>query len=148
MSARWTICVVGFMGVLLCGALLATAAAPSVGQNRSPLPGSRGTIEISKLVGMTVLDPQGQKLGRIKDVLLDSRTGQTTFVVLDAEAFGAGHPMTYSAARPIQNPSIPAPSLPPSAVAAPSPAPSVMPPPCVRSADSGLTKDLEDFYNE
>ena len=148
MSARWTICVVGFVGVLLCGALPANAAASSVGQDRSPLLGSTGTIQISKLVGMTVLDPQGQKLGQIKDVLLDSRTGQATFVVLDAEAFGPGHPITYSAARPIQNTSMPAPSLPPSVVAPPSPAPSVVAPPCVRSVDSGLTKDLEDFYNE
>ncbi len=148
MNARWTICVAGFMGVLLFGVLLANAAAPGIGQDRSPMLGSTGTIEISKLVGMTVLDPQGQKLGWIKDVLLDSRTGQATIVVLDAGTLGSGHPMTYSAARPIQNPSMPAPSLPPSVVAAPSPAPSVVAPPCVRSADSGLPKDLEDFYNE
>jgi hypothetical protein len=130
------------MGVLLYGAILATAAAPSIGHDRSPMQGSTGTIEISKLAGMTVLDPQGKKLGRIKDVLVDSRTGQATFLVLDAEALGPGHPMTYSAARPIQNPSMPAPSLPPSAVAAPSSVP------CVSTADSGLPPDLEAFYNE
>jgi hypothetical protein len=136
------------MGVLIYGAILATAAAPNTGHDRSPMQGFTGTIEISKLAGMTVLDPQGKKLGRIKDVLVDSRTGQATFLVLDAEALGPGHPMTYSAARPIQNPTMPAPSLPPSAVAAPPAAPSAVAPPCVWSADSGLPKDLEDFYNE
>jgi hypothetical protein len=36
---------------------------------------------------------QGQKLGQIKDVLLDSQAGQATFVVLDAAAPGTGHAM-------------------------------------------------------
>jgi len=142
MSAHWTFSVVAFTALLLCGTLAATAAAPKIGQDRSPMPGSAGTIRISTLTGTTVLDPQGQKLGRIKQVLLDSQTGQVAFVVLDADVPGPGHPMTYSAARPTDNASLP-PSLPPVAVAAPSPPPCVVP-----SGDSGLPQDLIDFYNE
>ena len=78
-------------------------------QSQSAKQGSAGIIRISTLVGTTVLDPQGQKLGRIKDVLLDSQTGQVTFVVLNAEAPDSVHPTTYTAARPIDSPSMPAP---------------------------------------
>ncbi len=149
MNARWTIGVAGFTGLLLLGAILATAAAPSVGKDQLPPQGSNGTIQVSALVGMAVLDPQGQKLGRIKGILLDSRTGQATFIVVDAGA-APSHRMTYSAAHPIENPAMPAPSLPPSVTADQSPAQPVMPPPCMNatSANSDLPKDLEDFYNE
>jgi hypothetical protein len=147
MIARWTFSLAAFAAVLLLGASLASAAAPNIGQDRSPMQGSAGTIRVSALTGTTVLDSQGQKIGRIKDVLLDAKTGQITFVVLDAVAAGSGHPTTYTAARPIDNPSMPAPSLPPTAVAAPPPT-YVAPPPCVNSANSGWSQDLEDFYNE
>ena len=59
-------------------------------------------------MGTTVLGPQSQKLGQIKDVLFDSQTGQATFVVLDAEAPGSGHAMLvvpYQALRVSVNPS-------------------------------------------
>ena len=145
-------------------------------------------------MGTTVLDPQGQKLGQIKDVLLDSQTGQATFVVLDAEVPASGHAMLvvpYQAFRVsfnpldhrqsvlldlrpdqlhaapqirddqwemLQNPQfldqarnfyqvgtytasvrLTPPSLPP---------PSLAPQPSVTLADSGWTRDLEDFYKE
>jgi hypothetical protein len=55
---------------------------------------------------------------------------------------------TYTVARPIDNSSMPAPSLPSTAMATPSIPPCVVPPPCSTSVDSGWTRDLEDFYNE
>ena len=94
--------------VLLGGALLAAAAEPNGGQNQSAMPGSAGIIQTSTLTGTTVLGPQSQKLGRIKDVLLDSQTGKATFVVLDAEVPGLGHAMLvvpYQALRVSINPS-------------------------------------------
>jgi hypothetical protein len=149
MNARWTFSLAVGAAALLCGALLAPAAAPNAIPNPPAMQGSPAIVPISALVGTTVLDAQGQKLGRIKDVLLDSQTGQVTFVVLDAEAPTSGHPVPYTAARPIDSPSMPAPSLPSSAAAAPSLPPCVMPQPRVNNfADPGWTQDLEDFYNE
>ena len=85
MNVRWTVLPAAFTAVLLGAAVLATAAEPNLGQNQSAMPGSAGIIPISTLTGTPVLNPQSQKLGLIKDVLLDSRTGQATFVLLDAE---------------------------------------------------------------
>jgi hypothetical protein len=147
MNARWTLSVTAFAAALLGGALLASAAAPNLGQDRSPMQDPAGTIRLSTLTGTTVLDLQGQKLGRIKDIALDAKTGQPTFVVLDTAAPASGQATTYTAARPIDNSGMPAPSLPPSAVAAPSPPPCVVSP-YVNSANPGWTQDLEDFYNE
>ncbi len=93
MNARWTVLLAACTAVFLCGALLATAAEPKSGQNQSAMQGSAGIIQTSTLIGTTVLDPQGQILGQIKDVLLDSQTGQATFVVLDAEAPNSVHAM-------------------------------------------------------
>ena len=64
-------------------------------------------IQTSTLVGATVGNSQGQKLGQIKDVLLDPQTGQATFVVLDADIPGSGHAMLvvpYQALRVSVNP--------------------------------------------
>ena len=99
-------------------------------------------------MGTAVVDPQGQKLGRIKDLLVDSQTGQVTSVILDGKGAGLGHPMTYTAARPIESPSMQVPPLPPSTPAAVTLPPCVVPSPYVDSADPGWTQDLEDFYNE
>ncbi len=147
MDARWTFSLVACTAVLLGGALLATAAEPKTGPNQPAIQAPAGTIQLSALVGTTVLDPQGQKLGRIKNVLVDSQTGRATFVVLDAVASNSGHPLTYTAERPIDSPSMSPPPPPPSAVAAPS---YVMPPPCYNYAapSDGLTADQEGFYNE
>jgi sporulation protein YlmC with PRC-barrel domain len=79
--------------VVLCGALRATAAGPSVAENQPAMQGASGIVPISALVGTTVIDRQGQRLGQIKDGMLDSRTGQVSFVVLDAEVLGSGHAM-------------------------------------------------------
>jgi len=60
------------------------------------------------LVGTTVLDPQGQQIGHIKHVLLNTQTGQATFVILDAESLGPGHAILvvpYQALRISFNPS-------------------------------------------
>jgi hypothetical protein len=164
---------------------------------------SAGIIRTSTLMDTTILDPQGQKLGRIKDVLLDSRKSYATFVVLDAEAHCPGHAMLvvpfqalwvsfnpldhrqsvvlnlrpdqlraapqihndewqmlqnphfleearnfyqirkYTAARPIDNPSVPRmPS---------SPAPCPVPQPCVNSGDpswAGWSEDMIEFSSE
>jgi hypothetical protein len=140
MSVRGEISLAVFSAVFLCAVVLATAAEPNTGKNQSPPQAPASTIRGATLVGATVLDLHGQKLGRIKDVILDPKTGQATFVVLDAAAPSSSHPMTYSAARPIDNPTPPSP--PPAAVQY------VMPPPCMPSSGSGLPRALEDFYNE
>jgi hypothetical protein len=74
--------------------------------------------------------------------LVDSRTGKATFLVLDAVAAGSGHPVTYTAARPIDNASVP------STLSQPMPAPYLVPSPCVNSTDSGLTHEQEEFFSE
>ena len=78
--------------ILLGDTLAATAANPIVGQNPVPA-NSPGIIQSSSLIGTPVLNPQSQKLGQIKDVVLDQQTGQATFVVLDAIAGGSNHAM-------------------------------------------------------
>ena len=114
MNARWMVSLAAGTALLFYGALLATAAAPSTGQNQSPIQGSAGVVRISTLMGSTVLDLQGQKLGQIKDVLFDSQAGQTAFVVLDATIPVEGHAMLvvpYQALRVSINPSNHAPSV-------------------------------------
>jgi hypothetical protein len=93
MNARWTISLTAAMAVLLGGALLVAAAEPNIAPNQSAMQGPAGIIRISTLLNTTVVDPQGQKLGQIKDVVLDPQTGQATFVVLDAEVPGSSHAM-------------------------------------------------------
>ncbi len=192
MNVRWTVSLVACVAMLLCGALPATAAEPA-------MQGSAGIIQNSTLIGATVLNPQGQRLGQIKDVLLDPQSGQATFVILDAEvsksnramlvvpfqalrvsfnsadnrlsvaldlrpdqlrvapqiqsnqweklqnpqfleqARGFYQPRTYTAARPIDNPS---------AASAPSACP--LPPPCATwgNSDRGWTEEMEEFSME
>lgn len=91
MNARWVVSLVACMAVLLGGTMLALAAEPSAGQNQSAAPSPAGIIQDSTLIGTTVLDLKGQNLGRIKDILLDSRTGQASFVLLDVEIPRTGH---------------------------------------------------------
>ncbi len=107
MNARWTVSLAASIAVLLGGAILAAAAEPNVGQNQSAGQGSAAIIRNSTLMGAPVLDPQSHKLGQIKDILLDSQTGQATFVVLDAEVPGSDHAMLvvpYQALRVSVNP--------------------------------------------
>ena len=84
MNARWTVSLAVGTAVLFCGTVLATAAEPNAGQNQSAMQCSAEIIQSSTLVGTTVLDPQNQKLGQIKNVLLDAQAGQATFVVVEA----------------------------------------------------------------
>jgi hypothetical protein len=54
-----------------------------------------------------VVYPQGQDLGRIKEVLFDTQTGQATFVILNPVAPAAGHAMLvvpYQALQVSSNP--------------------------------------------
>jgi sporulation protein YlmC with PRC-barrel domain len=78
-----------------------------------------GIIRSSTLVGATVLDRQGQKLGQIENVLLDTQTGQATFVVIEAKAPGPSPAMQYL----------------------------VPPLPCW-TRDSGWTHEMEEFSQE
>ena len=101
MNARWVIFLTASTALLLCVAALATAAEPNIGQTQA------ATIRNSTLMGATVLDLQNQKLGLIKDVLLDAQSGQATFVVLDATGPTSAHAMLvvpYSALRVSINP--------------------------------------------
>lgn len=91
MNVRWTISLAACAAILVGGSLAATAADPITGQNPAATD-SNGIIQSSSLIGAPVLNPQSQKLGQIKDVLLDQQTGQASFVVLDAMA-GSNHAM-------------------------------------------------------
>jgi sporulation protein YlmC with PRC-barrel domain len=71
----------------------AIAAAPGNASNQSLVQGSSGITQISNLMGTTVVNLQGQKVGPIKDVLLDAQTGQATFVILDTVVPDSGHAM-------------------------------------------------------
>ena len=140
MKLHRNISIAAILALFLCESSLAIAREQSAGKDQSAAQGPSSNIRTSKLVGKPVLDLHGNKLGHVKDVIFDPKTGQATFLVLDAIAPGSSHPMTYSAARPIDN--ISAPGLPPTAVQ------NVMPAPCMPASDSGWTRDLEDFYNE
>ena len=91
MNGHWTFSLAAGTALLLGGALMATAAELQIGQIPSANQAFSGNTQVSTLVGSTVLDPQGQELGRIKDVLLDAQSGQATFVVIDAEIPASGH---------------------------------------------------------
>ncbi len=84
-----TACAAAFLG----GAVWAAVAEANTGQDQLTVPASPTVISTSTLVGSPVLDPRSQQLGRIKDVLLDPRSGRATFMVIDAQAPGTGHAM-------------------------------------------------------
>ena len=86
MNARWTVSLAAGMAVLFCGSLLATAEQPATQD-------SARIVQNSTLVGTAVLDPQGQQLGQIRNVLFDAQSGQATFVVIDAKASNAAQAM-------------------------------------------------------
>lgn len=90
MNARGTVSLAAFTAVVFSGVMVAIAAGPNIGQDQSAVQGPpAGIIENLTLVGATVLNPQGEKLGQIKHVLLDAQAGQATFVVIGADASGS-----------------------------------------------------------
>lgn len=93
MMVRWITSLTAATAVLFWGALLATAAEPNLGQNQPAIQGPAEILQNSTLVGVTVLNPQNQRLGQIKNVLIDTPTGQATFAVIEANASGAGKAM-------------------------------------------------------
>jgi hypothetical protein len=92
MYRRGLFCMVALVATLLSGKLMAAMARPDTGSEQPAL-GSAGDFQVSTLLGTAVFNPQGQKLGQIKDLVLDSQAGQATFVVVDAETRAAGHAM-------------------------------------------------------
>jgi len=120
MNARWTVLLAVCSAVLLCGALLATAAEPSIAQNRPVAKGPAETIQKATLVGTTVPGPQGEKLGKIKNVALDPQPG------------------THSAAALVDNPSASCPCV------VPPPCPCVVYVPC----ETPWPQSLRDFASE
>lgn len=84
MNIRSIVSVAAMAAVLFCRGPLAASAALNVKENGSAALNPTGTIRDLTLIGTTVLDPQGHQLGRIQHVILDTQTGQATFVVLEA----------------------------------------------------------------
>ena len=93
MNVRWKIITVVGTAAILCAALTVAAAEPQSGQNQPAVKTPMETSRVSNLMGATVLYPQIQKLGQIKDILIDPQGGQATFAVVDAEIPGSGHAM-------------------------------------------------------
>ena len=91
MNARWLVLLVACTAVLLVGAPL--AAEPTMGPTQPAMQGAAGILQISGLMGTTLFNPQGQKLGQIKDILLNAQTGEATFVLLDVDVPPTGHTM-------------------------------------------------------
>jgi hypothetical protein len=102
MNRCWSIALAASVTAIFGSLVLAGAAEPNIGKNQPAVQDPSRVIQDLTLVGTTVLDSQGQKLGTIKHVVLDPPTGQATFVVLEAEIAGAGHAMLvvpYAALR-------------------------------------------------
>jgi sporulation protein YlmC with PRC-barrel domain len=72
---------------------VATAAPPNAAENRAPEATAPQVTQVTHLIGATVSNLQGKELGRIKDILLDSKTGSASFAIIDEEIAGAGHGM-------------------------------------------------------
>jgi hypothetical protein len=60
MNARWTVSLAVCAAVLLCGALLAAAAEPTIGQKQPAVQSSAGILQNSTLMGKTVPAPRSQ----------------------------------------------------------------------------------------
>ena len=115
MNTRWKVLLVAAVAALLVPAMRAAAAGPNESQQHPANQGPPTVIQTSTLIGATVVDSQGRnKVGQIKDVLLDPQSGQANFAVLDAEIPGAGHAMLvvpYRALTVSSNPTAPRPSV-------------------------------------
>ena len=94
MNRHATFLLVASSAVIFSGfyrAVLTVAAEPNTVQNNPAMQGPPRTIRDLTLVGSTVRDLKGQKLGEIQYVLLAPRTGQAKFVILAAEGPGSAH---------------------------------------------------------
>ena len=69
--------------------MLTVAAEPNTVQNKPAMQGPPKAIQDLTLVGSTVRNLSGQKLGEIQYVLLAPPTGQAKFVILAAEGPGS-----------------------------------------------------------
>jgi hypothetical protein len=58
MNTRWTVSLAAGTAVFLCGAVLATAAEPSLGQNQTAMQSSPGVTQNLTLTGPTAHKPQ------------------------------------------------------------------------------------------
>ena len=123
MNARWTVSLAACSAMLLCGALLATAAEPNVGQNHLAMKCSAAVIQKSTPAGTTVPGPQIQKLGKIQNVAVDTQPG------------------TQSTAAATDNPGA---SYPPIPCVVPQPCPCVVVLPC----ETPWPQSLRDFASE
>jgi sporulation protein YlmC with PRC-barrel domain len=91
MNARGTIPLVVCTAVLLLARLGAADTVAPAAVDQGQMGQMQGTIlRASPLIGTSVFNPQGQKLGQIKEILFDSQTGLVNLVVLDANVAGTG----------------------------------------------------------
>jgi hypothetical protein len=61
----------------------------SVQTGQIPPANSAQIIRGSQIVGLSIMDPQSQKLGVIKEILIDSQTGRVAYVLLASEGSDA-----------------------------------------------------------
>ena len=75
-------------GIALASALHPLYAASQGSPNAAPQPqAQRQDMRVSRLLGMEVQDRRGDTVGRVKDLIIDSRDGQVRFAVIDAGGF-------------------------------------------------------------
>jgi sporulation protein YlmC with PRC-barrel domain len=90
MNVRYAVFLAAMAAMLVWASLPAGAAEPNMSQNQAAIPGSAGILQNATLVGTPVLDTKNQRLGQIKNVVLDASTGRATFVVIEAKASAGG----------------------------------------------------------
>jgi sporulation protein YlmC with PRC-barrel domain len=72
---------------------VASAASKNAAGNRLPEMAAPAITQVSHLMGASVSNLQGKEVGRIKDILLDPKTGSASFAIVDAEIPCAGRGM-------------------------------------------------------
>lgn len=105
MKQKFQIIISASLGSLLAGSALANATSDTNtdAQNYSlaQMPGAgrmdrlKDTAKVSDVIGMTVQNDQGQKLGKVKDLALDVESGRIVQVIISSGGFlGMGSTLT------------------------------------------------------
>jgi sporulation protein YlmC with PRC-barrel domain len=70
---------------------------PASPMNSSPVPSQHTLLSSSTLVGVAVNNAQGEKMGKIREIMIDPSSGQLMYAVVDSVAsFGMGKQKSFA----------------------------------------------------
>jgi sporulation protein YlmC with PRC-barrel domain len=70
---------------------------PASPMDSNPIPSQHTLLSSSTLIGVEVKNAQGEKMGKIREIMIDPRSGQLMYAVVDSVAsFGMGKQKSFA----------------------------------------------------